>query len=63
MADDCDRRRRAAPLLFLSAGDASEQQTVVAGAVVRPLAVEAGGDGIPTTGECSVRAKAGQISG
>ena len=55
--------RRAAPLLFLSAGEASEQQTVVAGGVVRPLVVEASGGGIPTSIECPARAKAGQASG
>ena len=39
MVDDCGRGRRAALLLFLLGGMASERQTVVAGGVVRPLVV------------------------
>ena len=37
--------------LLLLAHEANEQQTVVAGGVVHPLAVEASGSGIPVTGE------------
>ena len=37
---------------FPSAGEASERQTVVAGGVMRPLAVKACGGGMPATGEC-----------
>ena len=50
-------------LLFLSACEASERQTVVAGGMVRPLAVEASGGGIPTAVGCPARAKDGQASG
>ena len=59
MADDSGCGRRAAPLLFLSAGEASERQNVVAGGVVRRLAVKASGGGIPIVVECPVQAKAG----
>ena len=63
MVDDCGRRRRALPLLFLSDGEAGEQQTVVAEGVVRPLAIKPSGGGIPTADECPTRAKAGQANG
>ena len=53
----------AASLLFLSAGEASERQIVVAGGVVRLLAVEASGCVIPTAVECPAHAKPGQASG
>ena len=46
----------------LSAGEASDQQTVVVGGVVRPLAVKASGGGIPTVAECPARAEVGQAS-
>ena len=46
-------------LLFLLAGEASKRQTVVTEGVVRPLAAEARGGGIPTP----ARAEADQVSG
>ena len=63
MEDDCGRKRRAAPLLFLLASEVSKWQPMVAGGVVRPLAVKASSGGIPATGELSVQVKAGQVSG
>ena len=62
MADDSGHRRRAAQLLFLSAGEASERQTVVVGGVVHPLAVKASGGGIPATGgvTCTSKGRSGQ---
>ena len=50
-------------VLLLLAYEASERRTVVAGGVVRPLAVEASGGGIPTREESPTRAHAGQTSG
>ena len=63
MTDDCGCGRRAAPLLFLSAGEAGEQQTVVEGGLVRLLDVKASVCDILATEECPALAKAGQASG
>ena len=49
-------------LLLLSIGEMSKWQTVVTGGMVCPIAVKASGGGIPTTGKCTARAKAGQAS-
>ena len=50
-------------LLFLSAGEASERNIVVAGGVMCPLDTKASGGGIPAMGECPARAEADQASG
>ena len=50
-------------VLLLLAHEASNWQTVVVGGVVRPLAVEASGGGIPAMGGSPAQAKAGQVSG
>ena len=49
-------------VLLPMAHETSEQHTVVAGGVVRPLAVEASHGSIPATGESPARTKAGQAS-